>query len=278
MISQGRSLENREVEELREWIAVHPQWSRKRIARELCERWQWHDAKGRLKDFAARSLLLKLEARGLVKLPALQIHKRRAAPSARPLPEVAVSLEPIEESLTGLRPVSLEPVDAGSPEAARAAFLCERFHYLGWRVVGENMTYLAQDRLGRDLGVLLFGAPAWRCAARDRHLGWSEEERRTGLSSIAGNTRFLVLPHVRVPHLASHLLARCARRIKGDWRSKYGHGLDWLESFVDLGRFAGTCYRAANWHHVGDTQGRGRQDRHRTLRVARKAVYLYPLR
>ena len=158
------------------------------------------------------------------------------------------------------------------------AFYLDRFHYLGWRVVGENLAYLARDGQGRDLGVLLFGAAAWRCAPRDRDLGWNETQRRAGLATVANNTRFLILPHVRVPHLASHLLARCARRINQDWHQKYGHGLEWLETFVDTERFAGTCYRAANWRHVGETQGRSRQDRDHTLVVPRKAVFLYQLR
>lgn len=181
-------------------------------------------------------------------------------------------------TLAQLQPVALEPVSAGSEEARRVAFYLDRFHYLGWRVVGENMAYLARDRCEHDLGVLLFGAAAWRCAPRDRHLGWSEAQRRIGLQQVANNTRFLILPHVRVPHLASHLLARAARRIDSDWKLKYGHGLQWLESFVDVERFAGTCYGAANWQRVGCTRGRSRQDRQRTLKVARKAIYLYRLR
>ena len=143
--------------------------------------------------------------------------------------------------------------------------------------MGQNIGYLARDSSGRDLAVLLFGAAAWRCAARDRYLNWSQSEHLDRLQRIANNSRFLILPHVRVPHLASHLLALVARRISGDWQQKYGHGLDWLESFVELGRFRGTCYQAANWRCVGQTRGRSRYDRDRTLSVPPKAVYLYRL-
>lgn len=278
ILCQGRTISEQQAQWLRSWIAAHPQWSRKGVARELCSLWQWQDAGGRLKDFAARSFLLKLEARGLIELPALQVHKRRVAPAARPVPEAACSLEAVCASLAQVGPVAVEPVAAASEEARRVAFYLDRFHYLGWRVVGENLAYLARDCRGRDLAVLLFGAPAWRCAPRDRHLCWSEAQRRAGLAAVANNTRFLILPHVRVPHLASHLLARCARRIDGDWRRKYGHGLEWLETFVDSERFAGTCYRAANWRHLGYTQGRGRQDTSRTLAVPRKAVFVCRLR
>jgi hypothetical protein len=127
------------------------------------------------------------------------------------------------------------------------------------------------------VAALLFGAPAWRCAARDGFLGWNEAQRRAGLARVANNTRFLILPQVRVPHLASHVLGAAARRIGRDWEDKYGHGLDWLETFVERGRFAGTCYRAANWLHVGATRGRGRQDRHHRSAVPAKDVYLYRL-
>ena len=126
-------------------------------------------------------------------------------------------------------------------------------------MVGENLGYLVSDRHERDVGCVLFGAASWRCAPRDRHLGWSGSGPTEGLSRAANNTRFLVLPWVRVPHLASHILGAVARRIDRDWQQKYGHGLDWLESFVDRERLAGSCYRAANWQCVGQTQGRSRQ-------------------
>jgi len=278
IICQGRSTSEQEVQWLGKWLGEHPDWSRKRLAKELCALWHWRDAGGHLKDFAARSFLLKLEARGLIVLPILRTQMRRVMPADRDVPEVDWCEEPLLTALGDLQPVALEPVTAGSEQARKVAFYLDRFHYLGLRVVGENIAYLARARCGRDLGVLLFGAPAWRCAPRDRHLGWNEADRRTHLPQVANNTRFLILPHVRVPHLASHLLARAARRINGDWKRKYGHGIKWLESFVDVERFAGTCYRAANWQCAGHTRGRSRQDQHRSLRVSRKAVYLYRLR
>jgi hypothetical protein len=143
--------------------------------------------------------------------------------------------------------------------------------------VGEKVGYLAIDAQEREVACFLFGAAAWRCAARDRYLGWGEAQRRAELERVANNSRFLILPWVRVPHLASHLLGRVARRIDGDWRARYGHGLDWLETFVEVGRFAGTCYRAANWRRIGQTRGRSRQDRDHRLQVPVKAVYLYRL-
>jgi Domain of unknown function (DUF4338) len=252
---QGRMVSARDVEELGGWIGSNPGWSRKRIALELCRRWEWRDAKGRLKDFAARSLLLKLEARGRIVLPALQTQKRRAP---RQIVQPAGWQEPGEfhGSLRALGKVRLELVEPGSQAAKRWAFYLHKHHYLGFRVVGENLGYLASDAAGRDLACLLFGAPAWRCSSRDRALGWSPGERGRRLSTIAGNTRFLILPLARVPHLVSHLLGRVVRRINVDGHARYGHGLEWLESFVEGERFEGTCYRAANWECVGSTQGR----------------------
>lgn len=273
---QGRLIGPDEIEWLQDWIQEHPHWSRKRIARELCQRWGWQNLKGRLKDFAARSLLLKLEAQGRLRLPALQLHQRRPR---RPVPQWADWREPLEWSacLSELLAVRVEPMVAGTETAHRWAFYLDRYHYLGLRVVGENLGYLACDRQGRDVACLLFGAAAWRCAPRERKLQWSLEQRREQLCRVANNTRFLILPWVRVAHLASHLLGRVARRISADWLAKYGHGLDWLESFVERDRFRGSCYRAANWECVGQTQGRSRQDRDHTCQVPIKDVYLYAL-
>lgn len=140
------------------------------------------------------------------------------------------------------------------------------------------MAYLVGDRYGRDLACVLFGAAAWKVADRDNYIGWTPDVRTCGLHWLANNTRFLILPWVRVDHLASHILGRIARRISADWELKYGHGIYLIETFVERDRFKGTCYRAANWTCVGQTQGRSRQDRNRKLHVPVKNIYLYPLR
>lgn len=276
LVVQGRSLEPGKITWLAQWIEEHPQWSRKRLARELCELWCWRDHQGRLKDFAARSLLLKLEAQGHLRLPVLQVQKRRPRPPVAHLIDWQQP-ERWEGSLGQIRPVKLELICAGSARAARWAFYLDRYHYLKLRVVGENLGYLAVDAQGRDVAAVLFGAPAWRCAPRDQFLEWGDTQRREQLHRLANNTRFLILPWMRVPHLASHMLGAVARRISADWQWKYGHGLDWRETFVEHERFAGSCYRAANWQCVGQTAGRSRQDRDHTQRVPIKDVYLYRL-
>ena len=273
---QGRWLGAGEILALRQWIQQRPEWSRKRLAKGLCEQWDWRDGRGRLKDFAARSLLLKLAATRQIQLPALRENKRRAPRAVADWPGWEEP-GPRSASLAQVQPVRVELIRSGTPAGKRWAFYLHTYHYLGFRVVGENIGYLLQDRDGEDVACLLFGAAAWRCAARDQFLGWDARQGSSGLSRIANNTRFLILPWVRVDCLASHVLGLVSRRIAADWEEKYGHGLDGLETFVELGRFAGTCYRAANWREVGRTQGRGRQDRQHQHAVPAKRVFLYPL-
>jgi hypothetical protein len=265
-----------EIHWLRGWVDLHPQWSRKRLARELCLQWRWCDGRGRLKDFAARSFLLKLAGQGLISLPPLQENKRRLR---RGVAELAHWQEPpvLRAGLEATKPLSIELIEAGTAAQRAWAFYLDRYHYLGLRVVGENAGYLVRDNRERELACLLFGAAAWCCGPRDRALGWGRKNRPEQLREIANNTRFLILPWVRVPCLASYVLGLVARRIDRDWREKYGHGLRWLETFVERERFEGTCYRAANWQWVGQTQGRSRQDREHRTRVPVKDVYLYAL-
>lgn len=273
---QGRLIRPEDVVWLREVIAGNGDWSRHRIARELCEAWDWRDGAGRLKDFAARSFLLKLEGRGEIGLPPLRERLRRGDWQWLPKATAAVVEPPaFTASLESVRPLSLEVAESGGEAHQRWSAYLGQYHYLGLHLVGENLGYLVRGRDGRDLACLLFGAAAWKCAPRDSFLEWNPQRRARGLCGIANNTRFLILPWVRVPHLASHVLGAVARRIDADWKKKYGHGLTWLETFVERERFRGTCYRAANWKLVGQTTGRSRQDRERKLQVAVKDVYLY---
>jgi hypothetical protein len=271
---QGRAVDAAQRQWLGQWIAAHPDWSRKRLARELCVRWNWRNQREQLKDFSARSFLLKLADRGWIQLPKLQVQQRRPPRTVRALRDWTEPA-PWQGALSELQPVQVEVVAAGTQTYQRWAFYLDRYHYLGFRVVGENLGYLVRDRHGRDLGCLLFGAPAWRCRVREVFLNWSSSQREAQLVQLANNTRFLILPWVRAPHLASHILGQVVRRISSDWQAKYGHGLRWLETFVDTERYRGTCYRAANWRYAGKTTGRSRQDRQHTLQVSPKAVYLY---
>lgn len=275
---QGRHIGDHEVALVRQIIADHPDWSRNQIALALAEAWNWRTATGRLKNFAGSSLLIKLEKHGLIRLPERRRPppKRvvRSADSDLPWPEP----DPIMQPLRELLPLSIEPLSTKQPRYASLVQYLVRYHYLGLRrSVGENIAYLAQDRHGRDVGCALFGAAAWRVNPRDEFIGWDEPTRAERLNWVTNNVRFLILPWVRVPHLASHLLSRITRRLASDWLAKYGHPVHLVETFVDRSRFKGTCYRAANWICVGQTQGRSRQDRGRTLNVPIKDVHVYPL-
>lgn len=277
VICQGRRLEACQLRWLRAWIAGHPEWSRKRLSRELCQLWDWRNGRRQLKDFAARSFLEKLEQRGLIALPALQLRGRHPRPKPV-LGEVSWPTAAVADPLRELQPLAWLQPAGGSPEASRWAAYVGHYHYLGLQVVGENLRYLVQDRHGRDLACLLFGAAAWRAAARDQFVGWQESQKAAGLSLVANNTRFIVLPWVRVPGLASHLLSPVTGRLSGDWQRKYGHPIYLLESFVDATRFAGTCYQAANWQWVGQTRGRGRQGRDPARPTTTvKDLYVFPL-
>jgi hypothetical protein len=232
---------------------------------------------------ACRTLLSKLEQRGHIILPRRRTPGRGCRKVS--IPYFPHKTAPIAGSLSDLKPVSIQLVEACPEQSRRDAdllglFQCllSRYHYLGFRsAVGENIKYLVFDREQNPLACLLFGSAAWKCSPRDDFIGWNAETRKANLHLVTNNMRFLILPWVRVPHLASHILGRVARHISSDWMEKYGHPIYLLETFVERDWFQGTCYQAANWVCVGQTRGRSRNDRDRTLRVPVKDIYLYPL-
>jgi hypothetical protein len=226
---------------------------------------------------AARTLLLKLEQRKLVTLPPRQ----GAAHNAERNRSICLhehDQTPIAGSLQMLLPLSIDTVDQDNNNLSVFKSLVAQHHYLGLRnTVGENLKYLIRDQHDRLVGALLFGSAAWQTQPRDTFIGWSVTARRSGLSRITNNTRFLIPGWVRVPHLASHILSRVSRRIDADWQEKYGHRIHLLETFVDRDRFLGTCYRAANWICVGQTKGRTRNGLSGAPLATIKDVYVYPL-
>ena len=277
---QGRTLTGDDLAWLRALIEQHPDWHRTALSLHVCGCWDWRNGSGRLKDMAARTLLLKLQARGLITLPPPQKRTRRPCAQAPPrLPAESRLWVPvlIEGPLQSLQPVRLEL--AHTPALRRhVAHLLAQHHYRGFHgAVGENVQYLAQDGRGRELAVMVFGAAAWKVAARDEFIGWSVTQRQQRLGALTNQQRFLVLPWVRVPHLASHLLALATRRLAADWQARYGHRVWLVETFVEQGRFAATAYKAAGWRHLGPTTGRTRQDPHRTVRTPVKSVWIKAL-
>jgi len=281
-VLQGRRLGPGELGQVRQMLVEHPEWSRYRLGCELARLWEWRNGTGQLKDMAARTLLLKLEERGFIRLPA----RRRASPNRmrhRQVPRLdpGVSQEPLRTALANLQPLVIREVSVESP-AERGVFeaLLHRFHYLSYRSpVGENMQYLALERTGRPVACVLFGAAAWQCADRDQYIGWDALTRASRLHLLTNNTRFLVMPWVESLCLASHVLGLVLRRLDVDWRQKYGHGIEAVETFVQRDRFAGTCYRAANWIRVGQTKGRTRQNAPdgKPYQAPLKDIYLFGL-
>lgn len=283
LVVQGRTIKPDELDWIRELIAGHPQWGRTHLSVRIAQQWDWRNEIGRLKDMAARTMLLKLERRGLIKLPARQWVGGNPNQKARRVgPDWTTAVDLLREQWTDGPLAELLPLRVVLVECAsqRRVFgrLLQQHHYLGYsRPVGENLPYLLQSRGGQLLGCALFGAAAWRCAPRDRFIGWSDSEREACLPSVANNMRLLLVPSVRVPQLASHLLGELSQRLSADWQRKYGHRIFLLETFVDPEHFSGTTYRAANWIYVGQTQGRGRQGPSRHIRSASiKDVYVWP--
>jgi len=263
------------IEQIRQTIEENPSWGRKRISIHLCEIWDWRVPGGQLKDISCRDMLRSLDKAGKIKLPEPQstigLHPRKEIEHRQH------NEEPVSSALGELRPLRVEVVERGETLAEFKSYI-DRYHYLGYgRTVGENMKYIIRSRDGTALACLLFGSAAWSCRDRDSFIGWNNEQRTAGLTMTTNSTRFLVLPWVSVPHLASHVLSLISRRISEDWQKKYGHGLVLLETFVESGRFRGTCYRAANWILVGKTAGRGRDDRRNLKALPVKDIYLLPL-
>jgi len=279
---RGQEIGRKQLEQIRGWLVLHPQWSRRRLSEELASDWNWRSPTGQLKDIAARDLLNRLEARGLIRLPARQRRGGRQIPRALgreaqgALPLVG-SVSARQRPLSELVPLSWHQAQAGQSQRAAVARHLSEHHYLGYPDGLGQIHYLVQDRHGQDLACLLFGAASWKVAARDEFIGWSGPQRQDRLSHLANNCRFLILPWIQTPHLASHLLAQAVRRLRVDWLARHGRPLWLVETFVESERFSGTCYRAANWIKVGQTQGRTRNDRQHVRQVPRKAVYLLPL-
>ncbi len=274
---QGRHVTAVDLAHIRALITDHPAWSRRHLSEVLCADWDWRTSAGRLKDMATRALLLKLEAQGLLQLPP----RRRVASNRMARREPAARAwdrAPIAAPLAALGPLTLAEVSGDRTARAEFGAALAAWHYLGYRgPVGENLQYTVRDAQGRLVACLLFGAAAWACRPRDTFIGWAREQRAVRLAWVTNNTRFLILPWVRVPHLASWIQGRVLRRLAADWQRKYGHPIVLVETFVERDRFAGTSYRAANWQVVGSTTGRSRQDRYTTLHVPVKDVYVYPL-
>jgi len=256
VVYRGRSVTGEQIAFIRRLIANRPELSRWKLSRELCEAWQWKQGNGALRDVVCRGLLLLLHRAGEIELPPIRrLVRNRIVERARPA-RVEMEEFPLRGSLGKLQPLEFVQVRR-SPEEALFNSLLEQHHYLGYeRPVGEHLKYLVKAR-GQVIACLAWSSAPRHLKLRDCYLGWGEEARERNVHLLAYNTRFLILPWVEVPHLASHILGRMAKIVAQDWQRLYAHRLYWLETFIDTARFRGTCYRAANWQVIGTTQGRG---------------------
>lgn len=272
----GRLFSAEEMDLLRRLIASNPAKTRAQLSRDVCDLLGWRRPDGGRKDMSCRVAMLRMERDGLLQLPPPlkgngNGHRRpRLTPASDPQ-------EPLTAPVGRLGELVFRCVETRQ-DSSLWNELVERHHYLGYQPLpGAQIRYLI---VGGDhlLAAVGFGASAWKVAPRDRFIGWTLEQRRDHLHQVVDNSRFLILPWIHSPNLASHLLARLARRLPQDWERRYGYAPVLLETFVEHERFRGTCYRAANWIHVGQTQGRGKLDRHKRFAVPVKDVFLLPLR
>jgi hypothetical protein len=271
----GRIFTTDEIEHIRCLIASHPQHHRAQLSRLLCDELGWLRPDGRRKDMSCRVAMLRMEKDGLIRLPPPL--KGNGNGRNRPrLTRASEPREPVTGSVGRLGELSLRPVETPG-ESCLWNELVESYHYLGYKPLpGAQIRYLIFS--GEALLALLgFGAAAWKVAPRDQFIGWSAEQRQRNLHLVVNNARFLILPWITVRNLASRLLARVAKQLPDDWMARYGFRPVLLETFVQRDLFRGTCYRAANWVYVGETQGRGKLDRRKLRLLPVKDVYLYPL-
>ena len=273
---RGREITDADVVLIQQLIDAHPSLSRRALSQKLCAAWNWVQPNGQPRDMVCRGLMLHLHRAGHIELPPAKQTPHNPL-ARRPQPAtVEIERTPLRDSLRAVGSLHIEQVRRTTRESLFNS-LIEQHHYLGYtRPVGEHLKYLVSAG-NRPLACLAWSSAPRHLGCRDRFIGWSPAARRRNIRLIAYNLRFLILPWVEVPHLASHLLGRMTRRLPEDWQRIYGHPVYFLETFVDPQRFRGTCYRAANWIMLGQTTGRGKADQtHRPNRPI-KEVWGYPL-
>jgi hypothetical protein len=261
---------------IRRLIVEHPGSSRWVLSKKLCEAWNWVQANGAVRDMLCRGLMLMLHRQGLIELPpARRVTRNPMVERSRPV-LVSVDETPLLASFTELGPLQVRQVRR-TPEEALFNSLLQQHHYLGYtQPVGEHLKYLVYAQ-GRPIACVAWSSAPRHLGSRDRFIGWDKQARLKNVRLLAYNTRFLMLPWVRVAHLASHILGRMARRLSADWQALYAHPIYFIETFIDPQRFRGTCYRAANWKVLGQTTGRGKDDLAHKANRSIKQVLGYPL-
>ncbi len=269
----GRRFTKEEIEDTRERCAT-PGISRYRLSREVCERLDWRAPNGRLKEMSCRVAMLRMEADGLIRLPP---PKNAKPPAYRSDPAIEQAVSAPETPVpVDLAQLHIEPVLHKRDSLRWNAFI-QRYHYLGHQPLpGAQLRYFVYAK-AHIVAALGFGASAWKVKPRDEFIGWSSVARRANLHLIVNNARFLILPWIHCPNLASRVLALTTRRLAEDWYARYAYRPLLLETFVEKPRFTGTCYKAANWLYLADTQGRGKLDTFHRRSQPVKGIWVYPM-
>lgn len=274
-VFSGRAISPEDIETIK-WVRKRfPQLSRTELAATLCEILEWTTPAGRSKTPQCIEMLVQLESEGVLQLPKLQVQNRH---NKKQSPEIKISIpnEDIVGNVKEYGAITLDIARAGEDLNRWRAYVSQ-YHMLGdKRVFGSRLHYFIRNG-ERELGCLQFSASAWALAERDRWIGWNVEDRKRRLHLIVNNSRYLIFPWVKIKNLASKALSLAVRQIQSDWLHEYCYAPVLLETFVDLEHFKGTCYKAANWINLGETQGRGRMDREKEYALSRKAIFMYPL-
>ena len=272
----GREFNPAELDHIRALLELRPVLGRVVLSRRICQDLGWLNVLGQPKEMSCRVALLRMEKDGLIDLPPSVTKKGRRQRRFK-LSAASDPREPVQASAQALEPLIFERMGMG-PRSSLWNELIQRYHYLGYRPLsGAQMRYLVWSADGRLLAALGFGASAWQLKARDQHLGWNHQQRVRGLHRIVNNARFLILPWVRCPGLASRILSAIPKPLRADWILRYGYQPVLLESFVEVPHFSGISYRAANWIRLGETQGRGKLEKNNQQVLPLKEIWIYPL-
>ena len=272
----GREFSASELQRVRRLIEDHPDASRARLSRLVCERLGWRRPNGRLKDMSCRVAMLRMQDDGLLDLPAPRNGNNNGKPYRRRTPQAEPESSEVLVSAGKLVDLQLQPVADRQQSLLWNEFI-DRYHYLGYQPLrGDQFRYFACAG-GRTLALLGFGAAVWKTAPRDEFIGWTPEQRRRQIHLVTNNIRFLILPWIRSQNLASRILSMATRRLANDWELRYGYRPVLLETFVESRRFHGTCYKAANWLYLGETKGRGRLEVEHKARLPKKSIFVHPL-
>jgi len=276
----GRVVDKNQVSEIVEIVAIFPKLSRAELANTICELFSWKRPTGKLKTVECRQFLERLDAKGIIRLPACREHNAKGTKTNVHRTDQADRQAIISVKLSELSPIVLSRVKTKEQRDLWCEYI-DRYHYLGYQLpFGAQLRYFIESA-AKDavfLGCLQFSSPAWKMAPRDRWIGWNDEQRQRNLQKVISNSRFLIFPWIQVKNLASSVLALSVKTVPDDWQSCYGYRPVLIETLVEQKRFKGTCYQAANWVHVGSTTGRGRMDRENKRKgMAVKEIYVYPL-